>query len=46
LEAQQTPVTNLLTARLDVRKQAAALLLQREVLDGEALREMVAEASA
>jgi cell division protease FtsH len=46
LEAQQTRVTTLLTARLDVLKQAAALLLEREVLDGEQLREMVVEASS
>ena len=44
LEAQQARVTNLLTARLDVLKQAAALLLEREVLHGEELRELVAEA--
>jgi cell division protease FtsH len=45
LEAQQARVTTLLTARLDVLKQAAALLIEREVLDGEQLREMVVEAS-
>ena len=45
MEAQQARVTTLLTARLDVLKQAAALLIEREVLDGEQLREMVVEAS-
>jgi ATP-dependent Zn protease len=45
LEAQQARVTTLLTARLEVLKQAAALLIEREVLDGEQLREMVVEAS-
>jgi cell division protease FtsH len=45
LEAQQARVTTLLTARLDVLKQAAALLIEREVLEGEQLREMVVEAS-
>ncbi|HXV83552.1 MAG TPA: cell division protein FtsH, partial [Candidatus Binatia bacterium] len=44
LEAQQARVTNLLTARLDVLKQAATLLLEREVLHGEELRELVANA--
>jgi cell division protease FtsH len=43
LETQQARVTNLLTARLDVLKQAAALLLEREVLHGEELRELVAK---
>ena len=46
LEAQHARVTNLLTARLDVLKHAAALLLEREVLDGETLRTMVEEVSA
>jgi len=45
MEGQQARVTTLLTARLDVLKQAAALLLEREVLDGEHLREIVVEAS-
>ena len=45
MEAQQARVTTLLTARLDVLKRAAALLLEREVLAGERLREMVVEAS-
>jgi len=44
LEAQQARITNLLTARLDVLKQAATLLLEREVLHGEELRELVANA--
>jgi cell division protease FtsH len=43
LEAQQARVTTLLTARLDLLKEAAALLLEREVLDGEQLRAMAAE---
>lgn len=45
MEAQQARIATLFTARLDVFKQAAALLLEHEVLEGEQLREMVVEAS-
>jgi cell division protease FtsH len=45
LETQQARVTNLLTDRLEVLKDAAALLLEREVLHGEELREMVVTAT-